>query len=156
MAAKIKLSKSMVNTAKKLALKGFTHKQICQSVGIGYTSLYSKTYAELLKAIKEGEHELRLQVTDAILDTMEEDTTLKIFLSKRLSLFHTSYRLPPIKSTEQALRELSKLNTALSEGEIPIELHSALSKNITEWVQTTKVTDLEKRIIAIEEMPNVT
>ncbi len=153
MAAKntTKLNKAMLKKGYELALKGFSHKQICESVGIGKSSLYSARYAELLETIKKGEHELREDITSTILATLENDNSMKIFLSKRLNLFHTGYSLPKLTSIEQAASEISNLNIALSDGDIPIELHSSLLKGINEFVKSKEIGDLETRIKKLEE-----
>jgi len=147
----VKLTKRMLNRAYELAFKGFSHKQVCESVGINRTSLYHENYKDLYDIIKKGEQDLREEVTNTILMTLSDDTSMRIFLSKRLNLFHSEYKLPKITTADQALREISNLNIALSEGTIPIELHSSLLKGINDYLKSYEVTQLEERLTKIEK-----
>ena len=147
MAKKIKVN---LKTVKKLASCGYSNLQIAEAVGISKTYLYNTV--AITDTIKEAQAELRQKIAQDLIDRSETDSTstASIFLSKRLNLFATTYKMPQIKSVKSALTQISRINSDLASGSIPPELANNLIKNIETFIKTFEVSELEKRIERLE------
>ena len=147
---KKKVTPEFIAEAKELALSGFTHLQIQKSLGISHTTFYA--HPELIATIREAEQELRLAIVNDIKSSSNNgEVAAQIFLSKRLNLFTTSYKMPQIKTVKSALTQISRINADLANGVLPPELANNLIKNIDTFIKAFEVSELEKRIEALED-----
>lgn len=150
---KKKITPKLIAEAREFALSGFSHLQIMKCIGISNSAFYKNE--ELLHTIREAEAELRQQIADDIRNSSNMgEVSAQIFLSKRLNLYHTSYKMPQIKSVKTALTQIARVNADLANGNIPPELASSLIKNIETFIKAYEVSDLEQRLIALEEANN--
>jgi len=148
---KKKITPKLIADAKDLSLKGFSHTQIMKCTGISRTAFYAD--ANLLNTIYKSEAELRKKISDAPVSKIEDGSeTSIIYLAKRLSLFHTSYVMPQIKSTKTALEQISRINSDLASGILPPELATSLIKNIEVFLKAFDASELEQRLTALEEI----
>ncbi len=144
-----KVTPKLIAKAKEYALCGFSHLQIAKSVGIANSTLYADS--NLMDTIREAESELREQIANDIkASSGSGEVSAQIFLSKRLNLYQTQYKMPQIKSVKTALTQISRVNSDLADGTLPPELANNLIKNIETFIKAYEVSTLEERIIALE------
>ena len=146
---KKKITPELIAKAREFALMGFSHLQICSSIGISSSTFYADS--DMTDTIKEAEAELRAKIAKNIQDSADVgEVSAQIFLSKRLNLYGTSYKMPQIKTVSSALEQIARINKDLANGMLPPELANNLIKNIDTFVKTFEVSELEKRILALE------
>lgn len=147
---KKKITPKLIELARELSLAGFTHRQIAKSLNISPTTLYAN--ADIMNTIKEAEDILRINIANDIRNSSGKgEVSAQIFLSKRLNLFTTSYKMPQIKTVESALTQISRINSDLASGLIPQELANNLIKNCLAFVNAFEVNELAKEIEEIKE-----
>ena len=148
--AKLKITPKFIAEAKGLALNGFTHRQICQSLKISPTTFYKHT--NLVDTIREAEDDLRRDIAEDLKTASNNgEVSAQIFLAKRLGLYATSYKMPQIRSTKTALAQISRINSDLASGVIPFELATTLIKNIEVFLKAYEVNVINDRLQEIEE-----
>jgi len=151
---KKKVTPEFIAEARDLSLSGFTHLQIQKSLGISHTTFYA--HPELIDTIREAEQELRLDIVNDIKSSSNNgEVAAQIFLSKRLNLFTTSYKMPQIKTVKSALVQISRINADLANGVLPPELASSLIKNIDTFIKAFEVSELAKEVENIKELLEV-
>ncbi len=143
MAKKIEVDYERVE---KLASLGYNIKNTYEAIGI----CSSKAFADVqfMEAHKRGYEQLRATLSEKILGKAadQEDTTMQIFLSKRLGLFEKSQPYIRLQSTEDALKGFEELFNS----DISIEAKTALKGVLESFTRTFEVTELEKRIQEVE------
>lgn len=147
---KSKVTPKLIAEAKELALNGFTHRQIAQSLRISPTTLYKSV--DLMDTIRDAEDDLRRDIAEDLKTASNNgEVSAQIFLAKRLGLYATSYKMPQIKSTKTALAQISRINSDLASGVIPFELASTLIKNIEVFLKAHEAYVTDVRIAEIEQ-----
>jgi len=147
---KKKITPELIAIARDLASSGFSHLQIMKSVGISSAAFYRNI--ELVTTIREAENELRQQIAlDIKSSSQNGEVSAQIFLSKRLNLYGTSYKMPQIKTVKSAMNQISRINSDLANGVLPPELANNLVKNIEVFVRAHEVNELALEIEAIKE-----
>ena len=147
---KKKITPALIAEARELAKDGFSHLQIAKSIGVASSTLYADS--EMMDTIYEAEMELRKEIANDIRNSSNNgEVSAQIFLSKRLNLHHTSYKMPQIKTVKSAMSQISRINSDLASGALPTELATSLIKNIETFIKAHEVNVLEERIISLEE-----
>ena len=146
---KSKITPKLIKDAKEYALSGFTHRQIAKSLNISPTTLYKNV--DIMNTINKAEDELRRDIAQDIRTSSNNgEVSAQIFLSKRLNLYSTTYKMPQIKTVKTALTQISRINSDLANGVLPVELANNLIKNIDLFLKAFEVNELEKRIEQLE------
>lgn len=145
MSRKSKITKQLIDEAYKLSKGGFSHKQIYNSLGISHTLFYANI--ELVETIKKAERELRIEVSNTLLENaVNGDTTSMIFLAKRLNLFSSDINIE-LKDSRSALVALNEIINA----NIPLEQKNSLKSVVETFLKAYETTELEKRIESLEK-----
>lgn len=134
-------------TVEEYAYKGFKNRDIADALGVSTSFIYDNK--EFLACIKKGRQRLRQELTDAMLSkaTDHEDTTMQIFLAKRLGLFEKDTPQVDLKSSEDSMKAFEKIFNA----DIPLEAKNALKGILESFNRGHEILELEKRIIDIEK-----
>ena len=150
---KKKLNKNLINKSKQLAARGFTDKAICSAVNIGYSTLYSAPYLELLEAIRETREETRNKVMQDLLNRSESDTSASssIYLANKLQLFKTPYPTSKPKSISEALDRLSQIYFDVASGDLDADAGNKLSGYLMDYCKLFESSVLEERLSTLEE-----
>lgn len=143
MAKKIEIDYGRVE---ELASLGYNIKNTYEAIGI----CSSKAFADVqfMEAHKRGYEQLRKTLSEKILGKAadQEDTTMQIFLSKRLGLFEKAQPQLRLQSTGDALKAFEEVfNSDLS-----IEAKTALKGVLESFTRAYEVTEQEKRIQELE------
>ena len=147
---KKKVTPKLIAEAREYALSGFTHRQICLSVGISPATFYK--HIDLVNTIRQAEDDLRRDIAEDIKTSSNNgEVSAQIFLAKRLGLYSTSYKMQQIKTTKAALSQISRINADLASGIIPQELAAALIKNIEIFLKAFELNEIDIRVSEIEE-----
>lgn len=137
--------------AEEYAYKGFKNKHIADAMGVSESFMYANK--EFLEAIKKGRTRLRKELTDSMLEkaTDTQDTTMQIFLAKRLGLFEKDTPKVDLKSSDDSMKAFEKIFNA----DIPLEAKNALKGILESYNRGHEVMELEKRVIEIEKAVGV-
>lgn len=144
MAKKIEVDYKQVE---KLASMGYNIKNTYEVIGI----CSSKAFADVqfMEAHKRGYEIMRAKLSKKILDKAidSEDTTMQIFLSKRLWLFEKVMPQVKLENTEDALKAFGEVFNS----DISIESKSALKGILEGFARTYEVSEIEKRMAELEK-----
>jgi len=145
---KKKITKKLIAEAAEFAKTGFSNKQIMSAVDLSSSAFYANQ--ELTDTVKKNRMELRKEIAKSLTESAldRNDTTVQIFLSKRLGLFQSSYKKGSLKTVGDAVSELSKLYK--SSDDMPLELINATAKILNDFVKMIEVSELEIRIEKLE------
>ncbi len=147
---KKKITPTLIAEARELAKDGFSHLQIAKSIGISSSTLYADS--DMMDTIRGAEDELRREIANDIRNSSNNgEVSAQIFLSKRLNLHHTSYKMPKVISVSGAMSQISRINSDMAAGLLPLELGNTLIKNLETYLKAFEVNELEQRIISLEE-----
>jgi len=142
----VKLTNELILYAESLAKAGFNNKSIYENLNISKSAFYKNV--DLMDSIKKGRAELREEVSKALLSNATGgDTTSLIFLAKRLNLFSEDISIT-LKSAKTALKSLEDVANA----NISLEHKNSLKGIISDFIKAYEVTELEERILKLEEM----
>jgi len=146
MSRKPKVTKELLEVAYDLSIKGFNDKQIIEAIKISKSLFYINM--ELLDTIKRGRRELRLLVSQSLLNNAIDinNPTAQIFLAKRLNLFSEDISID-LSSPKTAIKSLE----CIANANISIEHKNSLKSIIGEYLKAYEVVELEERISVLEK-----
>jgi len=152
MARKSKVTPELIATAQELARAGFNDKQIQESLKISKSLMYSKM--ELMDTIKEARQELRMNISQSLLTNAKDlnNPTVQIFLAKKLRLYDDTFDSITLKNSDDVIKVVSKLFTAVSNGSISDDKANQLKSIIDTYTKAYELNELENRITKLEEM----
>jgi len=154
MPQKTKINKEMIQQAYELSRAGFNNKQIQEALNISKALLYRNV--DLIDTIKGARQELRQEVSKSLLSNAIDlnNPTVQIFLAKRLRLFDDTFDSIPLKKSEDTLKAISKLFTAVGSGAISEDKSNQLLSILNTYTKAYEVQELEQRLTALEEQDN--
>ena len=137
-----------------LANLGLNKQEISQSLGISTRKFYNlqKEDAQFAQSVKDGKQQFTNSIRQSIIDkaNQDKDTTMLIYLSKKLALFGNNFDKTKLKTPEDGLRAINEIYQA----NIPIEDKKAYITIIEGFIKTYEANELEQRIIALENQQN--
>ena len=133
-----------------LAERGFNNILISQSLNIATQTL--STNKELKEAIQRGKLSLAKKVTSTILENLETNPTNQQLLVKRLCLFTPIVDIKKPTNADQALSNLATATKQYANGEINESQLRTIEAVSNSYVKGYEVTELEERIIKLEEV----
>ena len=141
----------MIKKTYDLSKAGFSAKQIYESLGISHTTFYKKV--ELVEALKRGQFELRKKISEAILKNSVDlnNQVTQIFLAKKLRLFDDTFDSMSLRNTDDALKTISKLFKAVSDGSISDDKANQLKSILDSFNKLYEANVLEDRLSKLED-----
>jgi len=154
MARKSKINDEVIKQAFEMARAGFNDKQILEAIQISKSLMYSNM--ELMDTIKKARVELKQDISKSLLSNAIDlnNPTVQIFLAKRLRLFDDTFDSMPLKKSEDTLKAISKLFTAVGSGAISEDKSNQLLSILNTYTKAYEVQELEQRLTALEEQDN--
>ena len=149
---KTKITPNILLRVEELASKGFNNILISQSLDIGVTTL--STNVELKKSIQAGKLKLSEEITQSVLDTIQEDGATRQLLIKRLGLFNQIIDIKKPRNSKDALENLAKSIKLYADGKISESQLRAIEATANSYIKCTDTTELEARLTALEEAHN--
>jgi len=139
-----------LNTIRDLAAKGLNKTQILISISCGKNS-FGK-YKEFDDAFDKGRNELAIKVSGSFIAALKDSYSDRIALSKSLRLFSSSFNVGEIETMEDAQRALSAAIQAFSECRISESELETFRKSLSSFVDSVSSTQLEQRLLHLEEL----
>lgn len=130
-----------------LAYKGFKNRDIADSTGVSTSFIYDNK--EFLACIKRGRSRLREELADSIQKKAVDmdDTTMQIFLAKRLGMYEKDTPHIKLKGANDALAAFEEVFNA----DIGIEAKTALKGVLESFTRTFETQEIEKRVDELEK-----
>ena len=152
MARKPKINDEVIKEAFELSKSGFNDKQIQQCLSISKSLMYSNL--ELMDTIKEARTELRKDISQSLLTNAKDlnNPTVQIFLAKKLRLFDDTFDSITLKSSDDVVKVVSKLFTAVADGSISDDKANQLKSILDTYTKAYELNELENRISQLEEL----
>ena len=143
-----------LNEVKELATKGYNVTMICSAVGISRTKAYQD--ADIINTIKAGADLARQKVMNDLMNRSEEDqgATASIFLAKQLKLFDEYYPTSTPKTVPEAIQKIQDIYSKVAKNELSSEKADKLVHYLNVYIKAYEVSELESRIILLEENTN--
>jgi len=147
---KTTITPHILKEVQQLAEQGFNNIQIGKSLNIAVQTL--STNRELKEVIQIGKMELAKKVTKSVLDTLEDDSSMKQLLVKRLCLFNPIIDIKKPINASDALSNLSTATKQYANGLINESQLKTIEAVSNSYAKTYEVTELEERITRLEEL----
>lgn len=149
---KTQITDEIIQQVQELAEQGFNNILISQSLNIATQTL--STNRELKEAIQRGKLELSKKVTASILETLEANPTNQQLLVKRLCLFTPIVSITKPSNAKDALNNLAAATKQYADGAINESQLRTIEAVSNSYAKVYEVTELEDRIVALEERNN--
>lgn len=149
---KSKLTEQLQKDAVSLALRGYSDKAICNTLQLGYSTLYTKPYLALLEAIKRARNEAKEQILQDLLERSKSDTgaTASIFLAKKLKVFEPVYATAKPKDISEALSRIADIYESVADGTLEADKGDKLVNYLSNYIKAFEISELEERLTALE------
>ncbi len=147
---KTTITKQILKEVQELASQGFNNIQVGKSLNIATQTL--STNRELKESIQRGKVDLAKKVTKSVLDTLEDDSSMKQLLVKRLCLFNPIVDIKKPTNAKDALSNLSTATKLYANGSINESQLKTIEAVSNSYAKTYEVTELEERITRLEEL----
>jgi hypothetical protein len=138
-----------------LANLGLNNQDISQSLGISTRKFYilQKKDAQFAQAVKEGKQQFKNTIRQSIINkaNKDRDTTMLIYLSKKLTLFGNDFDRTTLKTPVDGLKAINEIYQA----NIPIEDKKAYISIVDSFIKTYEANELEQRLSALESKTNI-
>ncbi|WP_415405906.1 hypothetical protein ACLHDG_09065 [Sulfurovum sp. CS9] len=141
-----------LSEAEELAAKGYSNKDIAVALGVSMAQVYKKV--EILEAIHKGHATLKATVSEAFLDSLATNPGNQQMLVKRLGLFNQQINITKPTDAKSALKTLSSAVKQYSDGEISESQLRTLEAVLNSYIKGHEITELEDRILKLEEVSN--
>lgn len=153
---KSKLTNNLIESAEKLALRGFTDKAICNALQLGYSTLYTKPYIELLETIKKARSEAKEQILQDLLSRSKTDSSsaASIYLAKKLKVFEPVYTTTKPKSLNEALARIENIYEDVADGTLNSDKGDKLINYLNSYIKAYEISNLEERLQKLENVTN--
>lgn len=151
MAKKIIVDKALLQEAHDLAAKGYPTDLIAESLQLSRSFVFGNK--DMMDAIKEGRAAAKREVVDTLMarSISDQSPTALIYLSKQLRIFDDHFTTSRPKDAKEATERLAKIYEAVARGELDQEKADRLAVYLEKFIKAYEVTDLEARVIALEE-----
>jgi len=151
MPRKPKINDSVIQEAHELAKAGFNDKQIQEALNISKSLMYANL--EFMDTIKEARKELRHEISKSLMNNAVnlDNPTVQIFLAKKLRLFDDTFDSINLKNSDDALKVISSIFKAVSDGSISDDKANQLKSLLDTFTKAYEVNELDKRITLLEE-----
>ena len=149
---KTQITDEILLRAEELAAKGFNNVLISQSLNIGLSTLSRNK--QLRQALQKGRLTLSEKVTQSVMDTLEDDASMRQLLVKRLCLFTPLVDIKKPETAKDALDNIGKATKAYANGAINENQLRTLEAANNSFIKACDTVELEARITAIEEALN--
>ncbi len=147
---KTTITPHILKEVQELASQGFNNIQIGKSLNIATQTL--STNKGLKESIQAGKMDLAKKVTQSIFDTLEDDSSMKQLLVKRLCLFTTIIDIKKPTNASDALSNLAVATKLYANGQINDNQLRTIEAVSNSYAKTYEVTELEERITRLEEL----
>ena len=147
---KTKITDEILLRVEELSSKGFNNVLIAQSLDIGISTLSRNM--QLKQAIQRGKLKLSEEITQSVLDTIEDDSSLKQLLIKRLCLFTPIVDIKKPTSSKDALANIGKAIKLYADGKINESQLRTIEATNNSFIKAFDMIELEERITALEEV----
>jgi len=149
---KTQITDEILLRVEELAAKGFNNVLISQSLNIGLSTLSRNK--QLKQALQKGKLTLSEKVTQSVMDTLEDDASMRQLLVKRLCLFTPLVDIKRPVNAKDALDNIGKATKAYANGAINENQLRTLEAANNSFINACDTVELEARITAIEEALN--
>lgn len=149
---KTTITEQIIQQVQELSEQGFNNILISQSLNIATQTL--STNRELKEAIQRGKLELSKKVTASILKTLEANPTNQQLLVKRLCLFTPIVEITKPSNAKDALNNLATATKQYADGAINESQLRTIEAVSNSYAKVYEVTELEDRIVALEDRNN--
>ena len=138
-----------------LASKGYTASMCFDAIGISHSKGYRDK--QIMQAIKRGRNTAKQRIVDDLLNRSMGDpsSAASIFLAKKMKVFDDIFPTASPKTPEDASKKISDIYTAVSQGKLSEEKGNYLISFLEKFIKAFEVSELEKRVKALEEANNV-
>jgi len=152
MRSKTVITDEIIDEVEKLASAGLNNIQIGKSLSIAVATLSRNR--QLNQSIQRGKLNLSKKITEAVLDTLEADPSMKQLLVKRLCLFNPVIDIVKPTNAKQALHNLSTATKLYANGDINESQLRTIEAVSNSYVKGYDATVLEDRLSKLEEVIN--
>ena len=143
----------MIEQAEQLAAKAYPIALICDALNIGLSTIYTKSYVEVLEATKRGRVKAKMVVIDALMKRTisDQSPTALIYLSKSLKIFDIHFTTSTPKTAAEATKRIAKLYEAVAKNELDGEKADRLCTYLTKYISAIDITEIERRLTELEK-----
>ena len=146
---KTKINDEILLRVEELASKGFNNILISQSLDIGITTLSRNP--QLKQSIQRGKLTLSEKITQTVLDSLDEDSSMKQLLVKRLCLFNPIVDIKKPTDAKDALENIGKAIKLYADGKINESQLRSLEATNNSFLKGFDIVEIEARVAALEE-----
>lgn len=138
----------------ELACKGYNTSMICSAIGIDRSTAYRQR--DIINTIKRGAEKAKQDVIDHLMTRSIEDqsATATIFLAKQLKVFDNYFTTSQPKNIQDAIKRIATIYDLVAKNELDQEKADKLVGYLEKYIKAYEVSELEKRIEALEVSSN--